>query len=199
MRLEIVDVHAVAVGAVPADRVAGAVGEGRAKAGGLNDAARGAVDLGALNGLMRRQALLDQPHSRVACVAYCLPHADVLARRRRGRRGHPGDVRVGAFAAVGPLRFTRPQIREHQVAISDRQGEVRRGRVVRVAGVGPDGHDRRVVELESLLAHQREQVLLCVELRPLAAQGDVAADRRKEPVLGALEGLGCALVAGDVG
>ena len=69
---------------------------------------------------------------------------------------------------------------------------------MRVAGVRADGHDGRVVELETLIAHQRDQVLLCVELRPLAAQGEVAADRREEAVLGALEGLGCALVAGDV-
>ena len=81
MRLEVIDVDPVTMRAKPADRVAGAVGEGGAKARGLDDPARGAIDLGALNGLMRRQAFLDQPHGRIARVAYRLPHADLVVRR----------------------------------------------------------------------------------------------------------------------
>ena len=78
---------------------------------------------------------------------------------------------------------------------------MRRRAPARSAGrrVRADGHDRRMVEFEPLVEHQLRQVLLRVVLGPRDAHRQATVHRREERVLGALEGLGRALVALQVG
>ena len=85
MRLEVVDVDAVAVGAEPADRVARAVGERLAVAGLLDHRARHAIDFAALHRLAGLDLILDELDRRVARRADRLPDARVIA----GRSGRP--------------------------------------------------------------------------------------------------------------
>ena len=123
--------------------------------------------------------------------------ATCSAGRVVGRGGHPGDVGVGAQAAVGSLRLARPQVDQHQVAGLDRQRHAGLGRVVRVAGVRTDGHDGRVVELEAFVAQAAAPGVAGRRTRstvtPMASRLCIAEKRAS---LRAIERLGGALVAG---
>src|SRR5690625_1839917 len=139
VRLEVVQVGGFAVGAVEADRVAGAVGEPLAVTGGFDVAADDVVDVATARILTGRHGVAHEADPEVA--------------RFRGDPEDPGQLRVGlpVNPAPGYVRvwragflFAGEQVDEHAVALFELPVAAVDGSVVGIAGVRAEADDGRV-------------------------------------------------------
>src|SRR5438067_72819 len=153
-RLEVIDVHAVAV-AFLADRVAGAMGELFAVPGALDHAARDIVDFRAVNSFSFTHIFADEFRRGIPRFPDDVEDADVFFRHGVSDEAGPGLVGVDRAR----LAEFANDIEQDEVAALDRRRRLARWEIMRVRGICVHGDDAVLFRHSFLVEPPRDELL----------------------------------------
>ena len=134
----------------------GAVNEIIAEAGLLNMAPGGAIDFPARDAATRVDRVQNRLHPCIARVAHNFEHLTHPTGRRASYKTHPGDVVVDRARGV----LLAPNVQQNQIALADRHRAAGLRLIMRIAGIGIDRHNRRIIRQNIFAAECFHEPLL---------------------------------------
>src|SRR5271155_4776456 len=141
---------------VGADGMSGAVNEIFTEAILLDVAAGGSVDFPSGDTAARIDRIGHSLYADVAGITHDFKYLAHAVRWRLADETHPCDVVIDRSRNV----FFPPHVEQDQIAFANGNGTVGAGLVVRIAGIGIHGNDRRIVGEQILAAERFHEPLL---------------------------------------